>query len=507
MIRLLLATALVLSSFVHSARAEEVAQSPAVESSVVKIFSTVRHPDFAKPWAKHDASEATGSGVVIEGKRILTNAHVIRWASQVQVQPNQSADKISAKLVAMAPGIDLAVLELDDEAFFDTHPPLPRAQVLPSIKDTVLVYGYPQGGNTLSITKGIISRIEFTAYNFPVAGLRVQIDAAINPGNSGGPAVVGDTMVGLAFSHLGGADNIGYIIPCEEIELFLKDIADGHYDGKPAIFDELQTLENPALVPFLELAKGVQGILVRRPDQTNADYPLKQWDLITRIGDTPIDNQGMVKLGPDLRVHFGYLVQNISTHGVVPLTVVRAGKEREIQLPVTSKRALAIPNLDGAYPSYFVWGPLVFSTATREMLGHLTESGDTGLRWMQWLYSRGSPLTKRINEKAAFEGESLVVVSSPLLPHKLSNGYSNPIAQVVQSIDGRHVENLLHLVAILRDSKREFVVIEFEDRYAETLVFPRAQTLAATEDILDDNDIRRQGSPDTLEVWNSKKAR
>src|SRR5262249_15179880 len=92
-----------------------------------------------------------------------------------------------------------------------------------------------RGGNTLSITKGIISRIEFVPYNFPVSGLRVQIDAAINPGNSGGPAVVGDRMVGLAFSHLGGADNIGYIIPGEEIELFLKDIADGHYDGKPAI--------------------------------------------------------------------------------------------------------------------------------------------------------------------------------------------------------------------------------------------------------------------------------
>jgi len=34
-----------------------------------------------------------------------------------------------------------------------------------------------------------VSRIEFVAYNFPVSGLRIQIDAAINPGNSGGPAI------------------------------------------------------------------------------------------------------------------------------------------------------------------------------------------------------------------------------------------------------------------------------------------------------------------------------
>src|SRR5215472_3086015 len=157
-----LKTVLFLLGFVYSVAANsEVAKriaasdarSPALESSVVKIFSTVRYPDFTRPWAKHDATQATGSGVVIEGKRILTNAHVIRWASQVQVQPYQSGDNISATVVAMAPGIDLAVLKLDDEAFFDTHPPVPRSQVLPFIKDTVLVYGYPEGGNTLSITK------------------------------------------------------------------------------------------------------------------------------------------------------------------------------------------------------------------------------------------------------------------------------------------------------------------------------------------------------------------
>ena len=85
-----------------------------------------------------------------------------------------------------------------------------------------MAYGYPEGGTGLSITKGIVSRIEFARYNFPVSGLRIQIDAAINPGNSGGPAVVGDKMIGLVFSQYGNAENIGYIIPCEEINLFLQ---------------------------------------------------------------------------------------------------------------------------------------------------------------------------------------------------------------------------------------------------------------------------------------------
>ena len=129
------------------------------------------------------------------------------------------------------------MLKLDDPSFFKKHPPLARANVLPHIKDPVLVYGFPIGGNTLSITKGIVSRIEFASYNYPTSGLRIQIDAAINPGNSGGPAVADGKMIGLAFSRLRGAQNIGYIIPDEEIELFLKGIAGGHYAGKPALYE------------------------------------------------------------------------------------------------------------------------------------------------------------------------------------------------------------------------------------------------------------------------------
>ena len=91
--------------------------------------------------------------------------------------------------------------------------PLARASALPQIKDAVLAYGFPTGGTSLSITKGIVSRIEFVPYNYPTSGLRIQIDAAINPGNSGGPAIAGDKMIGLAFSRLGDAQNIGYIIP------------------------------------------------------------------------------------------------------------------------------------------------------------------------------------------------------------------------------------------------------------------------------------------------------
>src|SRR5438105_7196150 len=68
---------------------QAITPSKSVENAVVKVFSTVRAPDPSKPWSKQSPSEITGSGTVIGGKRILTNAHVILYASEVQIQANQ----------------------------------------------------------------------------------------------------------------------------------------------------------------------------------------------------------------------------------------------------------------------------------------------------------------------------------------------------------------------------------------------------------------------------------
>ncbi len=487
-----------------AARAAETDRAPAIENSVVKVFATMRYPDPFKPWTKQAPSEVTASGVVIEGRRILTNAHVVLYATQVQIQANAAGDKIPATVVAVAPGIDLAVLQLDDASFFDTHPPVARASKLPQIKDAVLAYGFPTGGNSLSITKGIVSRIEFVAYNYPVSGLRIQVDAAINPGNSGGPAVAGDKMIGLAFSKLGGdAQSIGYIIPNEEVELFLKDIADGRYDVKPAMYDELQTLENPALREYLKLDKSVEGMIVHRPYKSDASYPLKEWDVLTRIGGTPIDNQGMVKLDKDLRVSFAYLIQRSANDGRVPITIVRAGKPMQIELPVSAQHPTLVTDLAGGYPSYFIYGPLVFSTATWQLVSSF--ENNAGL--LRLLGAVKSPLITRAWDPPDADTEELVVISSPFFPHKLANGYSNPAGSVVNSVNGTHVRSLSHLVALLRDLKDPYVTIEFDQKGNEALVFSRAAMLAATDDILTDNGVRAQGSPNMLAVWQERAAK
>ena len=98
------------------------------------------------------------------------------------------------------------------------------------------------------------------------------------------------------------------------------------------------------------------------------------------------------------------------------------------------------------------------------------------------------------------------MVCAPLFPHRLSRGYDNPTGRVVATVNKQPVKNLEHFVALLRDADGEFVVFEFAGRGSPPLVFPRRETIAATEEILTDNGVRSQGSPGPLAVWNEKPA-
>jgi len=172
----------------------------------------------------------------------------------------------------------------------------------------------------------------------------------------------------------------------------------------------------------------------------------------------------------------------------------------KVELAVNSDRPLLMRDLRGSYPSYFVFGPLVFSTATMQYTGGFANNAGA----MNVLSFINSPLITRRSDQPAFPGEELVIVSSPFFPHKLAKGYGNPMSQVLKSVNGIPVRNLKHLVEVLRDSKDEFLTFDFDRREGETPGCGVARALDATEEILNDNGVRAQGSADTLAVWNEK---
>ncbi|MGH7926692.1 MAG: PDZ domain-containing protein, partial [Candidatus Binatia bacterium] len=372
------------------------------------------------------------------------------------------------------------------------------AEELPRVKDTVNVYGYPTGGTELSVTQGIVSRIEFTDYYYQTSGLRIQVDAALNFGNSGGPAVHDGKLVGLVFSLIQNAQNIGYLIPIDEIKLFLADIADGTYHGKPQMHDLVQTIENDALRRKLGLPKNMNGMMVTEPYRDEPNYPLKEWDVITHIGNTPVDSDAKVTVRYDLRLSAYYLVQKYAKNGLLPLTVYRNGKVLSLNLPVQPQRDLVIPHMMVSNPRYFILGPLVFSQTTQDFLDRI------GGQRTASLGRRSSPLITRRFDKPAFPGEEIVVVSSPMFPHRITNGYDDPNYAVVAEINDIPVKNLRHLVETVRDLRAPQITFKFARSGGfshESMVFNRDELMAATTQVLEENGIRYPLSPDLRAVW------
>ncbi len=466
-----------------------------VRSILFKITATTRSPDFFQPWNKYKASEVSGTGFLIAGNRILTNAHVVRYATQIYVQADQSDQRIAAEVVSSSQSIDLAVLKLEDESVLSDRTALQLQGNLPRVRSDVTVYGYPIGGDQLSVTKGIVSRVEYVG-----AMLRTQIDAAINPGNSGGPAISDGKVVGVAFSGLKQADNIGYLIPSTEVNAFLDDVADNEYTGRPTFWDSLQTVENPALRTWLGLPKTTGGLMVSSLQSSSPDNPLQVGDVITKLGPHAIDSKGLVKVGDSLNLSFRYYIPELIEAGKLPVTVWRKGVEKEVKIPVEVRPPLLMAPLDGSYPRFAIIGPLAFEAVSGEFSAILAQAQGSA----QLLSTRGSPLIEDAFRWKTDPDQELVVIPSPPFAHRLMKGYSPPFISCVKEINGTKVRNLKHLVELIRDCKDEFLTISFYDRSAEILVFNRAEYIESTEDILTDNNIRKQFSDDLETVWRKK---
>jgi PDZ domain len=193
-------------------------------------------------------------------------------------------------------------------------------------------------------------------------------------------------------------------------------------------------------------------------------------------------------------------VQRVVKDGYVPFTVIREGKSLQVQVPVTARRPRLISGLQGSYPSYFIYGPIVLSRATLEFRSFFNNNASA----LNSFAFNAQPLLTRVADEPTAEREDLVVVSSPFFPHRLVSGYDGRFGAVVKSVNDIPVRSLRHFVEIIRDMKDELVVLKFDQRSSESIVVAHAQMLQSTESILADNGIRALASSDLMDVWSAK---
>jgi hypothetical protein len=299
-------------------------------------------------------------------------------------------------------------------------------------------------------------------------------------------------------SKIKEAENVGYLIPVEEVDMFLKDIADGFYEGKPALplFElTFQTVENDALRDRLGLNKGTSGIMVSRVHSRNKELPLKAWDVITHVGPHAVDSEGHVRVHEDLRLPMHYLIPHLVRDGKVKMTIIRNQQPLKVKVPTSSESQRLVRFDNNKYPRYFIYGPLVFSPVTYLFIHSMKP------RMQQYLMSIGSPIITRNMDLTAFEGQEMVAVASPMFPHRITKGYDPRNLGIISHVNDVEIKNLIHLAKTLRDIKDEYVTFRFAGLASETLVFRREEMESATEDILSDNGIRHQCSKDLRDIW------
>jgi S1-C subfamily serine protease len=434
------------------------AQTNHVGSSVVYVQVFRSGFDWSQPWRQQTVSGASGSGFVIEGGRILTNGHVVADARQILVRRPDEANPYVARVEAAGDDCDLAVLRVDDPAFVQGLQPL-RFGDLPSIGERVLTYGFPLGGQDVSSTAGIVSRVESRGYVHSGADshLVVQTDAAINPGNSGGPVVQEGRVVGVAFQGFPGAENMGFFIPIPVVRHFLTNLEDGRYDGFPDTGVETTPLISPAYRAERGLPKGKSGVVVDRvaPGGT-FDGVLRPGDVVLSVEGLPVADDGTIKLG-DSRVTFEHAVDMLQVGAPARVAVWRDGAEHE--LTATARRVARYDrnrNRYGVAPEYFVYAGLVFMRLEQELLSTFgrswAQSANRDLVWHQLFREAERPE----------EADREVVVLTRVLRHAVNSQMAlNPPAPV-ERINGRTIRSLADVVSAFAGNRGRFHMIELE---------------------------------------------
>jgi S1-C subfamily serine protease len=454
-----------------------------LKKSVVKVMTVSDMPDYEQPWQTLGAASSTGSGAIVEtpqGLHILTNAHVVEDATFIEVRREGQSRKTVAEVVGYGEACDLALLSVEDTAFFEGAMPIPIGE-LPSLGDPATVLGFPIGGEQLSVTEGVVSRIELTTYVQTERNLlSVQIDAAINPGNSGGPVVLDGKLVGIAFQSLEEAENIGYVIPTPVIQHFLQDVESPPYDGFPYLGLSVQYLESNAHRKYLGLPRSRRGVLVTQVHYGSSCWNvLQRGDVLLKVDGAQIAADGTVKLADGSRIEFQHVPSMRYVGEEISLEVYRAEKHSTHRVTLRPYRPLVPGRTPGGRPSWFAYAGLLFVPFTRAWLETWGES---------WQSRAPATLVSLYDNGVRTSRAQEVVLLQKVLADKANSGYHELESLQISKVQGRRVRRLSDLARFVDETDDEFVVFDAADR--QRIVIDRQLATDRAETIL-----RRYGVP------------
>lgn len=199
------------------------------QNTVVQVWSQKAKFNWLEPYKSPEHSQSAGTAFFINEKGyLLSNFHVVDEAKSVFINvPAYGRKLLEVVIVGVCPESDVALLKLTDESIAlieSTLGKIPYLELGDSddlyATEPVLALGYPLGQRYLKSTVGVIAGREY------IGGQSyMHITAPINPGNSGGPLLNRrGEVVGINSAGIEKAQNIGYIIPINNVKILLPDL-------------------------------------------------------------------------------------------------------------------------------------------------------------------------------------------------------------------------------------------------------------------------------------------
>jgi len=194
-------------------------------SKAIRSVYATASPSVVSVRVQEGGATGSGTGFVIDaGGTIVTNAHVVSGARQVQVRLDDGKKSIDAEVLGTDASSDLAVLRIKDSGAAANLRPLVLADSDDvEVGDLAVAIGYPLGLDRTA-TAGIVSGLgrAIKAPNGFSIDEVIQTDAPINPGNSGGPLLdSAGRVIGvnsqIATAGGGGSVGIGFAVPSNTV--------------------------------------------------------------------------------------------------------------------------------------------------------------------------------------------------------------------------------------------------------------------------------------------------
>lgn len=423
-----------------------------IRKGVIKITVIAQSPEYAVPWNPGRMARKTGTGFIISGNRILTNAHIASNARFIAVEKEGDARKYEARVRFIAHDCDLAMLEVPDRAFFNDTVPLSIGGGVPTLNSVVAVLGYPIGGRRMSVTRGVVSRVDYQVYSHSMLDqhLAIQIDAAINPGNSGGPVFQENAVVGVAFQGYRGdvAQNVGFMIPVPVIDRFMKDVEDGRYDRYVDLGIRYFPLLNGAHRRAMGLGPEDSGVMVTHVYKAGpCSGVLECEDILLAIDGLPIFSDGYVQMDGE-RLHMAEVVERKFKGDAVRLTILRRNTTREVEVALNSPWPFVMQTWrHDVRPRFVAFGGLVFQPLSRAFIK------ETNLRDVDVLYH----FTYYLDNELYLETPEIIVLSK-ILPDPINIYMRRFVNSIILEINGRKIRELEDVSEAFKKPEEYYVI-------------------------------------------------